>query len=275
MTTAAPNGNGHILDREGFTAYVEQQLQSIAHVEVLQSSEMELILRVRGSDMRVGLENFYASYLKSPVHLDSVVATLLKTLQGFKPERSTQSFEELRDRIFPMLKPIDLLVDVHERQLPMLIYRPFLANLIIAYVIDEIDSVTYLNEEHLEHWRLTEHALHDQALENLRKRTLEQTSYTTAGDGAQQLFIYSTQDGYDATRLLLTDVLEEWRKQLPGKIVIGIPNRDFLIALSDSDRTILTNVAQQIQVDATQRAYGLTDQLFTLVGDEVRSYEWE
>jgi uncharacterized protein YtpQ (UPF0354 family) len=275
MTIAAPNGNGHILDREEFTAYIEQQLQSIPHLEVVQSSEMELILRVRGSDMRVGLENFYASYLKSPVHLDSVVATLVKTLQGFKPERSTQSCEELRDRIFPMLKTIDLLVDVRERQLPMLIYRPFLANLIIAYVIDETDSVTYLNEEHLEHWQLTEHDLHDQALENLRQRTLEQTSYTTAGDGAQQLFIYSTQDGYDATRLLLTDVLEQWRKQLPGRMVIGIPNRDFLIALSDSDRTILTNVAHQIQVDAIQRAYGLTDQLFTLVGDEVRLYEWE
>jgi hypothetical protein len=58
----------------------------------------------------------------------------------------------LRERIFPMLKPINLLVFVRERNLPMLVYRPFLADLMITYVVDEARSVAYINEQHLERW---------------------------------------------------------------------------------------------------------------------------
>lgn len=275
MTTPAGNGNGHVLTRDQFAQYVEQRLATLDEVEMIQRADVELIVRVRGGDFRLGLENFYTTYTQNPAQLDAVVATLIRTLQGFNPDRSTQSFADLRERVYPMLKPIALLATVRDRQLPMLVYRPFLADLIVAYVIDEAESVAYINENHLETWQIDEQSLHDQALANLRRRTFDATAYTTAGEGAQRLFIFNSQDGYDATRLLLPELLEQWRAQLPGKLVIGIPNRDFLIAFSDADRTILTNVARQIQFDSAQRAYGLTDQLFTLINGEVREYAWE
>jgi hypothetical protein len=58
-------------------------------------------------------------------------------------------------------------------------------------------------------------------------------------------------------------------------MVIGVPNRDFMILFSDADETILSNVASQIEADAAQQANGLTDRLFTLEGSEVREYVWE
>jgi uncharacterized protein YtpQ (UPF0354 family) len=93
------------------------------------------------------------------------------------------------------------------------------------------------------------------------------------GEGDQRLFIFNSNDGYDATRLLLTDILATWAQHVSGHLVIGIPNRDFLIALGDANPDILRSVAAQIQIDAVQRDYGLTDRLFTLVGGEVREYE--
>jgi hypothetical protein len=57
-------------------------------------------------------------------------------------------------------------------------------------------------------------------------------------------------------------------------MVIGIPNRDFLIAFSDADESILTSIAHQIQLDSVQREYGLTDQLFTIEDGQVREYQW-
>jgi hypothetical protein len=62
---------------------------------------------------------------------------------------------------------------------------------------------------------------------------------------------------------------------LPGNLVIGIPNRDFLIGFSDANPEILEQIAQQIQADAVGREYGLTEQLFTLESGQVREYEWE
>jgi uncharacterized protein YtpQ (UPF0354 family) len=191
------------------------------------------------------------------------------------PDRSVSTFEQLKERVFPMLKPIGLLAEVRERKLPMIVYRPFLADLIIAYVIDESGSAAYINERHLERWELGEHELHAQANENLRRRTEERGSHTVVGEGAQRLVIFNTQDGYDATRLLLPALLERWRGDFPGRVVIGVPSRDFLIMFSDADEQILANVAHQIQLDAANREHGLTDQLFTLVAGQVREYEWE
>ena len=87
--------------------------------------------------------------------------------------------------------------------------------------------------------------------------------------------IFNTQDGFDATRLLLPDVLAGLRGQFPGRMVIGVPNRDIMILFSDADETILANVASQIEADAAQQANGLTDRLFTLDSGEVREYAWE
>lgn len=191
------------------------------------------------------------------------------------PDRDITSFEELRPHIMPMLKPLELLVTVRERELPMLIYRPFLGDLMIAYVISEGGRLAYINEQHIERWQISSHDLHAQAIANLRRRTDQIGSYTATGEGAQHLVIFNTQDGFDATRLLLPDLLAELRGQFPGRMVIGIPNRDFMILFSDADDTILANVASQIEADATQQANGLTDRLFTLDDGEVREYVWE
>lgn len=190
-------------------------------------------------------------------------------------DRSIADFERLRERVFPMLKPLSLLATVRERKLPMLVYRPFLADLMIAYVIDEPGRVAYINEQHLERWQIAEHELHEQAIENLRRRTEEQGNYTVTGAGDQRLIIFNSQDGFDATRLLLPALLERWRPEFSGSMVIGVPNRDFLILFTDSDSTIFANLAHQIQMDSANREHGLTDQLFTLVDGQVREYEWE
>lgn len=268
------NGNKE-LERDEFAATAAQQLQTLPDVEILDESDLTLTLRIGSTDMRLNLANFYSAYQQQPDQLDAIMAALLNAIRNLHYTRAVRSFSDLSDRVFPMLKPLTLLANLRERNLPLIVYRPFLADLIIAYVIDEPNSVAFINEEHLASWNIDEQTLHDQALANLRQRTLGATNYTASGEGAQHIIIFSSQDGYDATRLLLPELLEQWRDQFPGQMLIGIPNRDFLIIFSDADRTILANVAQQIRIDAGQQAYGLTEQLFTLQNGEVRAYEWE
>jgi hypothetical protein len=70
-------------------------------------------------------------------------------------------------------------------------------------------------------------------------------------------------------------MLSEWARTLKGRMVIGIPNRDFLIAFGSANQDIVRSVATQVQADAAQRDHGLTDQLFTLAGGVIREYEIE
>ena len=269
------NGSHLVMTAEQFAAYMEKRLTLYDEIELLDREGMELRLRVSGADVTADLSNFYTAYTHAPAQIDAVAQTFARVLLGIQPDRSTNDYADLSDRIYPMLKPIDLLVTVRERNLPMLAYREFLADLMVTYVIDEKQSVAFINEDHLERWGVSVQDLHERSIENLRRRTLEEVDYVTAGEGEQRLFIFSSNDGYDATRLLLSDVLAGWARELPGNLVIGIPNRDFLIAFSDTNPEILRSVAHQIQADSAQQEHGLTDQLFTLVDGVVREYMWE
>jgi uncharacterized protein YtpQ (UPF0354 family) len=277
------NGNGYTsgdgapppMTAAQFAAYMEKRLTLEDAIEVLGRIGMELRLRAQGADLTAELDNFYSAYTRDPSQLDTVVRNFVAAMQGVTPDRSTSDFAELANRIYPMLKPITLLVTVRERKLPMLAYREFLSDLIVTYVIDEERSVAFINEDHLERWGVSVQDLHEQAIENLRRRTLERVDYATAGEGEQRIFIFNSGDGYDATRLLLSDVLASWARELPGHLIVGIPNRDFLIAFSDANPEILQAIAQQVQADTVGREYGITDQLFTLDAGVVREYVWE
>ncbi len=274
--------NGHnssdgiaLVNAEQFAIYLEKRLGLHDQVlEVVAREGTTLRLRVNGREVAINVANFYDAYRSQPGQLDTIVQTMVRVLTSELPERSEQSYEALSPRIFPMLKPIAMLATVRERNLPMIVYRDFLADLMITYVIDEPRSVTFINEQHLEQWGVSAQDLHELALGNLRQRTVERVDYVTTGEGEQRLFIFNSQDGYDATRLLLSEILAEWARLLPGRIVIGIPNRDFLVAFSDANDEILRSVAMQVQADAAGREYGLTDQLFTFEGGLVREYEW-
>lgn len=263
------------LEREAFADHIEALLGSVSEITLHGREGFGFKVRVGPTDIQLGLDTIYEAYLQQPAQLAQVSANLVKALRNYNQARSITSYEALSDRILPMLKPIALLASVRERKLPMLAYRPFLADLIVTYVIDEPGSVAYINENHLERWQIDETSLHSKAVENLARRTREVGNYTAAGDSAQRIIVFNTQDGFDATRLLLSDLLSEWRPQFPGNMVIGVPNRDFLICFSDAERTVLASVALQVQSDATQREHGLTDQLFTLANGEIREYNWE
>lgn len=267
--------DGALLDPDAFGAAIEALLRDEDGVEVRGREGLSLRLRRGESELTLNVQSFYNAYAQHPDQLAAVAEALLASLRNYNPARAVSSFDELRELVYPMLKPIALLATIRERSLPMIVYRPFLADLIISYVIEEPSSVAYISEQHLERWGLAEHELHEQAMANLRRRTAERGSHTVTGEGYQRLVIFDAQDGFDATRLLLPDLIEPWAAGLPGTMVVGIPNRDFLIIFSDSDRTILTAVAHQIQREAAERAYGLTDQLFTVRGGQVREYDWE
>ncbi|NTU84635.1 MAG: DUF1444 family protein [Chloroflexales bacterium] len=267
--------DGALLDPEGFAALIEARLRAEDGIEVRGREGLNLQVHIGQSDLAVSIHNFYNAYAQHPSAIELVTDTLLRSLRNYDTARTITSFDDLRERVYPMLKPITLLVTLRERKLPMLVYRPFLADLMIAYVIEEPSSLAYISEQHLERWGLAEHELHEQAMTNLRRRTAERGEHTVTGEGAQRLVIFKAQDGFDATRLLLPNLIEGWKAQMPGNLVIGIPNRDFLIIFSDAERSVLTAVAHQIQREAAERAHGLTDQLFTIKGGQVREYEWD
>lgn len=179
--------------------------------------------------------------------------------------------QRLLERVLPLVKPLTLLDEVRQRELPMMPYRPLAGELLVVYVLNEDGSVGYVNERHLRTWNVTEAELHERALENLRNKAW--TPYPgVLGAGKGALLILNRRDGYDAARVLLPELFAEFQARVPGTMVIGIPNRDFLIAFSDADQRVFAQVVAQIEADARAQAHPLTAQLFTFNGGELVVY---
>ena len=264
-----------LLDEEEFGDVVEERLEQLGGLEELSRDGMEVRFRWHGRSVVSELEHFYNAYRRSPAQLESILESLEAAVRSFAPDRGPQLWDELEDRIYPMIKPVEMLAEVAERNLPQLIYRPFMADLIVCYVIDEPESVAFVNEEHLKTWGVLETTLYTRAVDNLRIKTLKPGTAQVYGEGAEMLLIYAALDGYDAARILLSEIMTEWDAIVPGRLVIGIPNRDFLVGFSDANPAVLQRMALQIAQDATQRDYGLTDQLWTIVEGRLVPYEYD
>ena len=102
-----------------------------------------------------------------------------------------------------------------------------------------------------------------------------QMNVLTDKEGKPAAAIVSTGDNYDASKLILPDLYHKLAAVLGPDLAVGVPNRDFMIALGDANQDILRAVAAQVQADAAQREHGLTDQLFTLSSGAIRTYEWD
>ncbi|MBA3946262.1 MAG: DUF1444 family protein [Herpetosiphonaceae bacterium] len=255
-----------------FTRAAAQTLAGQTGVVVAGIDDLELYLEVLGQPTRLQLDHFYDIYLADPQSLPAILHSLFESLHDVPPNRTITDPAMLLQRIMPMLKPLALLNEIHEQQIPLLLYRPFLGELMITYVIDEGETVAYVSRDHLASWGLAEELVHQQALTNLRQRT---TPPRISGTGHHSLLIWASNDGYDATRLLLPELLQPFARQLGGNVVLGVPSRDLLLGFGDDDSIIFEHLAAQITEDATTGPFPLTDQLFTLRNGRIQLYQQE
>jgi uncharacterized protein YtpQ (UPF0354 family) len=89
--------------------------------------------------------------------------------------------------------------------------------------------------------------VHAYALENLRLRT-NKRSYETHGYRARTTIVCETRDGCAATRILLPELMEKWSRCILGNMLLGIPNRDFMIAFSDRDQEHVQAIVHFAQI---------------------------
>jgi uncharacterized protein YtpQ (UPF0354 family) len=254
-----------------FTQAAAQMLAVQPDVEVLGIGELTLNVRIRGREVVGDLVSFYHVYRNGPERLAEVWELLAEALLDQPVDRSEDDPDTLLDRVMPMLKPLALLSEMRTQQLPLVVYRPLVGDLMVTYVIDEGQSVVFLNEEHLAKWRVNEATLYRYAIRNLRAKPW-QPYPGVLGSGKAALLILNGRDGYDATRLLLPDLFADFIRQIPGTVIFGVPNRDFLIAFSDAEPRVVNQVRAQIELDARTQAHPLTDQLLTLVDGQLQLY---
>ncbi len=207
-------------------------------ITVRHATDIGFVADVLGAEVNVDL----ASLLRRRAAAVAEEAWFDRVIDGIRaqvPEPKLAPFPLVADRVMPLLKPMAY-VEIFERYPPALrlAWRSLAPGVAVTYVITAMDRRTTITAGMLQAWNTTVGALHALAVENLRKHT-EHILGEIDGPRAR----YEHLDGFDATRILVTDLV------VPGGItdpLIGIPEESVLLIApaSAQDRLAAETAAQ-------------------------------
>ena len=229
--------------------------------------------QLRLGESRVNLFNFYRSYLNSPEQFEAILLPALTTVvqvQEWGRDQMQPDLATVRDRIMPMLYP----ESVWQEKFPQFVGTSWVADLVILYVVDETQAYWYIRDELLTHWNITAEELHELALSNLDRyfenRPME---FTVAGSEAgPRLLIPARADSYNAARLVSERFHQRVTEVLGREFAVGVPSRDFLVAISLESDEAVAHVRQRVEDDYRQMDHPLSDKLMLVTRDGVTEY---
>jgi uncharacterized protein YtpQ (UPF0354 family) len=239
-------------------------------VEEVGPLEVRVAEMGKASPGTFNLDNMYQHYLNGALIgeiADVLIRSLREADEAIKPATSLDL-----TRLMPLLKPRTLLDEVARSRVDAIAWRPFISDaVIVTLVLDFPQSVRYVKASEVESLGKSFDDLLEMALANLYARSQGEV-YEFGDKDTGKFFVLATHDGYDATRILLSPLLERLALQVKGELVIGIPNRDFLIAFGNDNPLLVGQIGQQVKRDARERTYPLTGTLFTFRGGQLAVY---
>lgn len=259
-------------------------------VEKLQGDHLHLI--VNGQTSRLSLATAFSAYQNAPDRLDDIIQAHLAVItsmtqipipaSGQVPAGpATSSAEAPRvdasEMLLPLLQQKSWLTEMQSKVNLMPVHQPFVAGLVVAYVIDAPAFRTYLNEEMLSDivgkGIATKEEVFEDALGNLRSLVDREMQIDTFNSFTETIITCETREGYASSCILLPELMAEWDSRIPGDMLIGIPNRDFIIAFSHKHPAGIEGLEKQVQTDAQQKERPLSGRLLKWVDGKVREYK--
>ncbi|MCR9197495.1 MAG: DUF1444 family protein [Planctomycetaceae bacterium] len=221
----------------------------------------------------INLSNFYRSYIHSPERLKDIVLpgmTAIVRLHELGPEQLMPELPEARERIMPMLYPE---ADADE-SMSEFVQAPWVGGLTVMYVLDEEESYRFVHERMLTHWRLSREQLHDLAMQNLQVFADEnplEVSLVGDEDDARML-VPVNPSPYNSVRLLGEQLHGRLRQVLGAELIVGVPNRDFFVAVSLNHPELIGQIQKRVVQDYQSMHHPLTSRLLVISADGVSEY---
>jgi hypothetical protein len=229
--------------------------------------------RVQLGESNINLFNFYRSYVQDPDRFEEIILPALTTVaqvQAWGSSTAEPSLEAVRDRILPMLYP----EDVWRRSFPSFVGTSWIGDLIVLYVVDEEHAYWYIRDDMLKRWGLSSEDLHRLALGNLDRYFERQAmEYVMAGEeGGPRLLVPKRPDAYNSSRILSRRFCTVLRGELGSELAVGLPSRDFLIAVSMGADEALDQIRRKVEDDFSRMDHPLSARLLLISADGVSEF---
>lgn len=219
-----------------------------------------------GEKQMVNLDNLFQRHLHGE-SIEHLIETVVKPIisNNFYA-KSEKSWEEVKSSIYPQLKNIQIFEDAQMQKAKMVHSDDIIPFIAVCYVIDVDDyGVVYITEDHLVRWEVDKDTLHKQAMENLKPKAEDIRRIDSQGSF---FFVSQTNDAYDASRILALNY-DTFKEEFEGEVLIGIPNRDFII-IFDSAQEYVPFFFMNVIQDYQNRPYGIIPAIYLWDGKEYK-----
>jgi len=230
-----------------FAEFVEAYMQRIARLPghdnvVFDEADATIRYECREQMHFVVPQKAYADYLQAHVGVGPVLdrhLAMLTTAQDGRP----RSLQEASARLLPMVRDrryLDIAMMTAQASgqagaadIAPFPFRPLAGELAVTLVLDAESSTSLVVDGDLETWGVDFDDALEVAMENLRRRTPDLLEPLAPG-----LYISRWNDAYDASRMLLTELLQ--RLHLRGEPIVCLPSRNVMLVTGAQDQAALT-----------------------------------
>ena len=220
-----------------FVKTAEQAIRGLGYDDALTFDEELFAFRLAG-DRLIMLGNIHGHYQSLPQAEGGEYLTA--ALAGLLQEADTpKTFDEARHRLFPgvrdraYMESARLMSELGGNPPIPIPHRPLGSTMVALLVVDSPISMMTVNEQHLSDWGST----FDDALATATQNLLIRSADATWGRVADGVYASIWNDDYDASRLLVGEVVDEVARDLgiAGDPVAFVPHRNLLILTGSDD----------------------------------------
>jgi hypothetical protein len=260
--------------REKFAKLVMEQLRKAGSDGKMNYDEEQFLIE-RGSAGFVNLANLYHEYCQVPrAERERVLARFIRGCIGTSGFELPEDFADVHPDLLPVvrsrfyLESVALQTQTRGGEAVAVPQQAIGDHLALSLVYDLPQAMRSIIQEDLDKWGVSFYEAAEAARENLEQ--MGKVSFASlqseAGEG---VFISANGDNYDASRLLLIDLV----KKMPvrGDYIAMVPNRDTLVLTGSEDEAGLS-VMCQLAEDSFQKPRPISTIAVKLVDGEWESW---
>jgi uncharacterized protein YtpQ (UPF0354 family) len=209
----------HLPDEpDAFAEYVADLLKRIqpqASVELIGPSQLSV------NGRRLDLQNLLRMVNQDPERGTEIAEHYLEQMfAGDVVHMNEVPFEIARTRIMPRIQPVSIFEHLNRE---LVAHVPFVNDTVVVFVTDLPHMTVSITTEQVIKWGLTAEELEPIARANLDRYAPRLELRLVESKEGGRAAILSEQDGYDAARLLMSDLFKRLAPQLGGDFLVATP----------------------------------------------------
>lgn len=233
-------------------------------------------LNIVTDKFQLSIGNLLSQVKRNPAQLDEIVDHFIQGTVGLSQadeELGQESWEAVRGRIQPMLKPDKYIQEVNQKtnrntkDSAFLISAPWLADLRICFALDNKDTFRFINSLDMQRWNVSLEMLMQVSTENLAAYPDPELHVVKPNETLQGIAALIPGGGAASSYMLHPNLFHIAAKHLGRDIVAAVPSRDALMLFENrNEKDTLQNAVAN---DFSTTNHPISDRLFRVTPDGI------